>query len=111
MAGAGLGLLGVLCTVIARGLTVWTAIEGSHAAAGYLAGELFGYLPIFLFWDGMLGAGNPGGPVCLGGKRQCSIGGLRRYFSGPRWYFGQVRQVLFIAPVMAISVWFATTFL
>ncbi|WP_418455106.1 phosphatidate cytidylyltransferase [Allofournierella sp.] len=107
----GSGLLGVLCTVIARGLTGWTAIEGSHAAAGYLAGELFGYLPIFLLGMVCSVLGILGDLFASAVKRQCSIKDYGAIFPGHGGILDRFDSVLFIAPVMAISVWFATTFL
>lgn len=97
--------------MIARGLTGWTAIEGSHAAAGYLAGELFGYLPIFLLGMVCSVLGILGDLFASAVKRQCSIKDYGAIFPGHGGILDRFDSVLFIAPVMAISVWFATTFL
>ncbi len=107
----GSGVLGVLCTVVARGLTGWTMIEGAHAAGGYLAGGLFGYLPIFLLGMVCSVLGILGDLFASAVKRQCSIKDYGAIFPGHGGILDRFDSVLFIAPVMAISVWFATTFL
>ncbi|WP_418666155.1 phosphatidate cytidylyltransferase [Allofournierella sp.] len=122
----GSGVLGVLCTVVARGLTGWTMIEGgrhigymaswaaigeSGIAGGYLAGGLFGYLPIFLLGMVCSVLGILGDLFASAVKRQCSIKDYGAIFPGHGGILDRFDSVLFIAPVMAISVWFATTFL
>lgn len=107
----GSGVLGVLCTVAARFLTGWTRMEGGHLAVEYLAGGLFGYLPIFVLGMVCSVLGILGDLFASAVKRQCSIKDYGAIFPGHGGILDRFDSVLFIAPVMAISVWFATTFL
>lgn len=102
----GSGVLGVLCTVVARSLTRWPAM-----IHGYRAGGLFGYLPIFLLGMVCSVLGILGDLFASAVKRQCNIKDYGAIFPGHGGILDRFDSVLFIAPVMAISVWFATTFL
>lgn len=107
----GSGVVGVLCTVVARGLTGWTVMGVGHATAGYLAGGLFGYLPIFLLGMVCSVLGILGDLFASAVKRQCAIKDYGTIFPGHGGILDRFDSVLFIAPVVAIAVWFTTTFL
>lgn len=107
----GSGLVGVLCTIAARGLTGWTIMTNGHAAGGHLAGGLFGYLAVFVLGMACSVLGILGDLFASVIKRQCGIKDYGTIFPGHGGILDRFDSVLFIAPVVAISVWFITTFL
>ena len=89
----GSGILGVLCTMIARALT-----DG-------LAGATFGYGTVFLL--GMICSvlGIFGDLFASAVKRQCGIKDYGTIFPGHGGIMDRFDSVLFIMPVVAIAVW------
>lgn len=105
----GSGLVGVLCTVVARFLTAWVSVEnGVVTSAGYYAGGLFGYLPVFLLGMGCSVLGILGDLFASAVKRQLGIKDYGTIFPGHGGILDRFDSVLFIAPVVAITVWLRT---
>ena len=91
----GSGLVGVLCTMAARALS------------GHTAGDLFGYLPVFLLGMGCSVLGILGDLFASAIKRQLGIKDYGTIFPGHGGILDRFDSVLFIAPLVALTVWYA----
>lgn len=92
----GSGLVGVLCTVAARGLT------------GHAAGSMFGYIAVFLLGMGCSVLGILGDLFASAIKLQLGIKDYGTIFPGHGGIMDRFDSVLFITPLVALAVWFRT---
>ena len=92
----GSGVVGVLCTLAARGLT------------GHAAGSMFGYIAVFLLGMGCSVLGILGDLFASAIKRQLGIKAYGPIFPGHGGIMDRFDSVLFITPLVALAVWFRT---
>ena len=92
----GSGVVGVVCTLAARGLT------------GHAAGGMFGYIAVFLLGMGCSVLGILGDLFASAIKRQLGIKDYGTIFPGHGGIMDRFDSVLFITPLVALAVWFRT---
>lgn len=102
----GSGLLGMLCTFIARHLAPAAGLN--HQLIAYLAGNTFSYLGVFILGMVCSVLGILGDLFASAVKRQCEIKDYGRIFPGHGGILDRFDSVLFIVPVVAISIWWVT---
>lgn len=102
----GSGLLGLLCTFGARLLL--PVVEMGESAVPYLPGNTFSYLSVFVLGMVCSVLGILGDLFASVVKRQCEIKDYGRIFPGHGGILDRFDSVLFIAPLVAIAVWWVT---
>lgn len=107
----GSGVLGVLCTLVAQALTGTLAGDISCPLLTLLSANIGCYAIVFVV--GMVSSilGIIGDLFASVIKRQCGIKDYGTIFPGHGGILDRFDSVIFIAPIMAILVWYATTYL
>lgn len=107
----GSGLLGMLCTWIAQIISGTVAAGQACPVLDLMSLNAGSYLAVFIL--GMLcsGLGILGDLLASVVKRQCAIKDYGTIFPGHGGIMDRFDSVTFIAPVGAMVVWFATTYL
>ena len=92
----GSGLVGVLCTLVARAVT------------GHTAGSMFGYITVFVLGMGCSVLGILGDLFASAIKRQLGIKDYGTIFPGHGGIMDRFDSVLFITPLLSLAVWLRT---
>lgn len=92
----GSGVVGVLCTLVARAVT------------GHTAGSMFGYITVFVLGMGCSVLGILGDLFASAIKRQLGIKDYGTIFPGHGGIMDRFDSVLFITPLLSLAVWSRT---
>ena len=107
----GSGILGVVCTLVAQGLTETFVPNAACPLLTLLSGNMICYVIIFVVGMASSVLGIIGDLFASVIKRQCGIKDYGTIFPGHGGILDRFDSVTFIAPVMAILVWYTTTYL